>query len=253
MTEREKTKKSPETNYSATVSTGSAIYGTIDVFSSLETMLTSNATIGSPQYIFIEPILAEIKRVKQNVEMEKQKLLSEMKTDLNSYKVKIEEYRQLVVKRAEEPEFQKFFQENPVFLEPHFTKVFPKKSLGGEGFPDFILLLKDGSYVIVEIEKPALKLYNKQGDPKSELTHAEEQIRGYLRWAIEEKEYLRKRGLENLTAENTTGLVVIGAGLTKSEKLKLDAHNDMVRGKYKIKTFDRVLEENESILGNLKK
>jgi len=132
---------------------------------------------------------------------------------------------------------------------------FPKKSFGGEGYPDFLLFLHDSSYLLVEIEKPSASLFNKKGDPSSELTHATQQIRDCLRWAIEEKEFLRKQQCPNISADNTKGLVVIGrtAKLTIDEVKKLENLNVEVRGKYEIKTFDEVLAENKTILDNLKK
>jgi hypothetical protein len=113
------------------------------------------------------------------------------------------------------------------------------------------LVLRNRNYVIVELEKPAVKLYTKKGDPTQELSHAEEQVREYLHWAIEEKEFLRKRGLENLSADNTTGLLVIGSDLTQEERRKLDTRNNSLRSMFMIKTFSEILEQNEATLENL--
>jgi hypothetical protein len=38
--------------------------------------------------------------------------------DLNEYAEKIEEYKKIINIDAKEEEFQKFFEENPVFLDP---------------------------------------------------------------------------------------------------------------------------------------
>jgi hypothetical protein len=40
----------------------------------------------------------------------------------------------------------------------------------------------------------------------------------YLSWAAEENAFLRKRGLDKLSAENTVGLLIIGAELTPAEE-----------------------------------
>ena len=153
----------------------------------------------------------------------------------------------------EEPKFQAFFEKNPTFLNWQTSKVLAEKAFGGEQFPDLILFLKNKSYIIVELEKPGVNLYTKRGDPSQELSHAEEQVRGYIRWAIEDKQYLRTRGLENITADNTTGLLVIGSYLTAEERKKLDTHNNSIRSMYIIKTFADILEDNEAILKNLTK
>jgi len=167
---------------------------------------------------------------------------------------KIQEYKRLVNDDAEEPTFQRFFEETPSFLDPRVRKSIPKKSFAGEGYPDFLLILHDSSYLLVEIEKPSVRLFNKMGDPTYELTHAQQQIRDYLRWAIEEKEFLRKRGCPNISADNTKGLVVIGksSNLTTKELSKLENINAEVRSRYLIKTFDKILEA-EIILNNLRK
>ena len=75
-----------------------------------------------------------------------------------------------------------------------------------------------------------------------------------MRWVKEEKEFLRKRGCENLSEDNTTGLIVIGkrVDLTPEELTKLKNINAEVRSRYLIKTFDDILEEAETLLKNLK-
>lgn len=182
---------------------------------------------------------------------EKVEIVPERRPTLTEFQKRIDEYRKLIKDTAEEPKFQAFFEKNPMFLNWQVTKFLAEKSFGGEQFPDLILFLKNRSYVIVELEKPGVKLYTKRGDPSQELSHAEEQVRGYIRWAIEDKQFLRKRGLENLTADNTTGLLIIGSYLTQEERKKLDTHNNSVRSMYTIKTFSDVLEDNEAFLKNL--
>jgi len=55
------------------------------------------------------------------------------------------------------------------------------------------MFLHDSSYLLVEIEKPNDRLSTKKGNPTSELSHAQQQIIDYLKWANEEKEFLRVR------------------------------------------------------------
>lgn len=178
-------------------------------------------------------------------------IVLEQQTNLVEYQKKIDDYQSLISEKAEEPKFQSFFETNPTFLNWQVVRFLSKKSFGGEQFPDLILVLRNRNYVIVELEKPAVKLYTKKGDPTQELSHAEEQVREYLHWAIEEKEFLRKRGLENLSADNTTGLLVIGSDLTQEERRKLDTRNNSLRSMFIIKTFSEILEQNEATLENL--
>jgi hypothetical protein len=172
---------------------------------------------------------------------------------IRKYEARIEFLRTLIKTLAKEPEFQQFFEESSNFIDRQVSSGMAEKSFGGEKFPDLILVLSNGHYILVELEKPAFRLFTSAGDPTRELSHAEQQVRGYLSWAKEDKEWLRKRGLDNLSAENTTGLVIIGNNLSHEEKKKLDSLNDTVRSDFVIKTFRHVLEENEACLQNLRK
>jgi hypothetical protein len=172
----------------------------------------------------------------------------------SKYAARIESLRALIETSPEkEKVFQKFFEQNPDFLNRQVSRIIPQKSFGGEQYPDIILALSDGKYIIVELEKPSLKLFTLAGDETKELTHAEKQVSHYISWAIEDKEYLRKRNLENLSAENTTGLVVIGTELNKIDKRNLEILNNTVKNAYTVKTFNDIVRENESCLQNLRK
>ncbi|HKZ45383.1 MAG TPA: Shedu anti-phage system protein SduA domain-containing protein [archaeon] len=133
-------------------------------------------------------------------------------------------------------------------------KIFPKKSFGGEGFPDFIAVLHDLTHILVEIEKPTDKMYTKRGHPSAKFSLAEQQIRDYLQWANEEKEFLRKRGLPDISVENTKGLLIIGMkkNLSIKEKERLAQQNFSSRS-HEIKTFDDILMENEKVIANIRK
>jgi hypothetical protein len=189
-----------------------------------------------------------LKKILQSLSNAKSQAENESK-----YEARIELLHALIKAIAEENKFQQFFEENPDFLNRQVSSVISKKSFGGEQFPDLILVLSNGNYVVVELEKPAFRLFTVAGDPTKELSHAEQQVRGYLAWANEDKEFLRKRGLEKLSAENTTGLVIIGAIVSNLEKRKLESLNDTIRSSYVVKTFRDVLEENEACLQNLRK
>lgn len=169
------------------------------------------------------------------------------------YEARIEYLRELIKRSEEEPKFQAFFEENPDFLSRNVKKVISQKSFGGELIPDLILILSNGNYLIVELEKPAFKLFTSKGNPTKYLSHAEQQIRGYLTWAKEDKDYLIRRGLNNLSSDNVTGLVIIGAKLSSNQKKKLESLNNTIRSAYSVKTFDDILEENEICLENLRK
>lgn len=241
-------------NYSGSVAASASNDSAFAAISYAKDMLGSIAVSDPKRAPFVEPIIEKLDIAVEAIKKQESELAHSRKKDWAEYEKKVVEYRGLLDKSAEEPEFQKFFENNSVFLESKVRTSIPKASLGGEGYPDFFMILHDSSHLIVEIEKPAVKLFTEMGDPKAEFTHAQQQIRNYLKWAIEDKEYLRKRGFPNLTANNVRGLLVIGrsSDLDAKELTKLEDLNAEVRGKYEIKTFDRILEENEAWLKNLK-
>lgn len=244
------------TNYSGTVTfSGSADVAINSIFQA-RGVLISVAKLDKKRAAYLIPIIAQLEAAAKMTKQQEVKIASIEKPQLDEYVKKIEEYRGLVDSNAEEKEFQLFFEENPVFLDQKMKMSIPKKSFGGENFPDFLLILHDSSYLVVEIEKPKIELFNDKGDPTSGLTHGQQQVRRYLRWAIEEKEFLRKRECPNIGADNTKGLLVIGKknDLNSTELGLLENLNaEATRSRYEIKTFDRILEENQVIYENLRK
>lgn len=66
-------------------------------------------------------------------------------------------------------------------IQPNFSEV----SFAGEMKCDFAWLNdnSDGpEWVVIEIEKPKMKLFNKNGDPSAELNHAIEQVKSWDRF-----------------------------------------------------------------------
>ena len=178
-------------------------------------------------------------------------IIPKRQPSITEFQKRINELEILIDESAEEPKFQSFFEKNPMFLNWQTYKFLAEKSFGGEQYPDLILVLTNKSYILVELEKPGVRLYTKSGNPSKELSHAEEQVTGYIRWAMEDKDFLRKRGLENLTTDNTTGLLIIGSYLNEEERKKLDTKNNAVRSMYTIKTFSDILQDNKAFLENL--
>jgi len=151
-------------------------------------MLFSISQSDPQRAAFVIPAIDALKVAAEVVQKQETELARVERKDWEEYEKRLSEYRSLLDKNAEEPEFQAFFEKNPVFLESEVKRFFTKKSLGGERRPDFFIVLHDLSHLIVEIKKPALRLFNQNGDPRAELTHAQQQVRDYLKWAVEDKE-----------------------------------------------------------------
>lgn len=189
-------------------------------------------------------------------------LLDSKKSELDSYRETIKDYENLISKpEIEEKEMQDFFENKPLAKDLFFRGVkefIPKKSLGGERVPDFIVVLHNGEHFLIDLENPTDKLFKKNGDPTVEFSQAEHQIQTYLSWVNEDKDYLRKNErdypLPNISIENTRGLLIIGMKnkLTPSEIKELDRKRYYCQ-KYNIKTFDEILLENKEYLNSITK
>jgi len=183
-------------------------------------------------------------------------LVQKKESELDEYEATVSNYEKLINNpMIEEPDIQKFFEDNPLLLDRKITKLYSKKSFGGEKFPDFLAILHNGTHILIEIEKPQDIVYTKKGDPSADFSHGEEQVRGYLAWAKENIEFLRKRGLPDLSSENMKGLLIIGmrANLGEREVEKLEIHNFSVRHSHEIKTFDDILGENFQTIQSIRK
>ena len=86
----------------------------------------------------------------------------------------------LSTEKLEEP-IQKFIEVNPIlFAQFHAKKLFFKTNILGKFKTDFIILDTQNRLLFIEIEKPSLRLFRKNGHPTSYLNHAYEQVRDWL-------------------------------------------------------------------------
>jgi hypothetical protein len=88
-----------------------------------------------------------------------------------------------------EEEVQKFLQDHTVFLHRFSpVRIRPKAPVLTKHFTDFAILDTRSLLVLVEIEKPGLKLLKKNGDITQKLQHSFDQVRSWMhtikrRWA----------------------------------------------------------------------
>ena len=242
-------------NYSGTIAVSSSNLSALGALDHTKNMLASIVSSDPARAGFVSPIISGLDEVAKLVQQQETELASAKKEDWNEFIKKIDEYREMVNKGLEEPEFQRFFEKNANYLDPKTTKAYPKFPLAHELIPDFLLVLHDSSYLFVEIEKPCARLFDQKGKPTAPFSQAHQQIRDQLKWVADNKTFLRDRECPSLTGDNFKGLLVIGrnSDLTVKEAGKLEGINAEVRGKYEIKTFDKILSENETMVNNIKK
>jgi hypothetical protein len=119
----------------------------------------------------------------------------------------IEEFEALIASAAREEDYQTFFVEHPVFLDPLAAEVVPKQRLGLEHISDFAVRRHDGRWLLVEIEKPRDRIMNRSNDFTSEFVHGFGQVLDFQQWVEAHGEYAR-----DLMAHiaSPRGLLIIG-------------------------------------------
>lgn len=152
--------------------------------------------------------------------------------------------------KRNENDLQRCLTSFPILFGTEYVKILDKHTFGSEFEADYVLERSNGLYDIVEIESSNLRLYTKQGNPKSELVHAEQQIMDWLEWIEHNSPYAREK-IKNLYTPK--GFVVIGRSnsLSPENKEKLRRRNLIFRDKIEIITYDDLLAKANSLLSIL--
>jgi len=164
----------------------------------------------------------------------------------------LRDYEQLLNQSSiRESVLQTYLQTHRILLDPSARAVHPKVELGAEYVTDFIIETYDGSYKLVEIEKPTDRLYLKNGDPSSALTHAEQQVLDWGGWVRRNIAYIRSEA--HLMMSEPEGLVVIGlrSRLNADEIRRLAERNLSLRGCLQIVTFDDLSLRLNQLIDNM--
>lgn len=242
-----------------------AISGTLSVFENLSSTIASF----SPELDLLNSIVPINANVDQLLDeytsmlldtrnqfvSSQTELISGKKSVIDNFCDILTKYEDLINQSdVKEADLQVFLEENHILFDHKINRCIPQKSFGGELFPDFVVVLSNGSHVLIEIEKPQDKVYTKKGDPSAKFAHAEQQIRDFLNWANKDKTFLAIRGLPKMTTENTKGLLVIGmrSNFNEGDSERFSTHNHTTGGSYEIKTFDDILDENKQVIKSLK-
>jgi hypothetical protein len=90
-------------------------------------------------------------------------------------------FKELLSREDLEPPVQMFLEQNPVlFARFHARRLFKKPSILGQFQADFAIVDSQGELWLIEIERPTLKLFKKDGHPTGKLMHAYEQVKDWL-------------------------------------------------------------------------
>lgn len=93
----------------------------------------------------------------------------------------IRNYEDLLKTEKDEKPFQNYIEKHPIMLARfHAKRLFIKPNILGKFETDFALLDTRNQLILIELEKPSLKLFKKDGHPAAELMHAYGQVRDWL-------------------------------------------------------------------------
>lgn len=164
-------------------------------------------------------------------------------------KNKVKEFSQLIESCQREEEYQLFLKNNPAFIDPLSSQVIDKQKLGDDLITDFVIKTLENNYVLIEIEKPQDKIFNKKNDFSASFTHAYGQVLDFLSWIDENIAYAQKK-LPGISVPQ--GLLIIGRStlLTVDQRKKLDYFN-LNNTRIKIYTYDDILINAKRLYKNL--
>ena len=132
-------------------------------------------------------------------------------------------FRKCLSTAKREEELQSFLANNPWLLAAqlaggHGRWVIPKKRLGAEHVPDFLVGERSSAgfeWFAVELKSPKAKMFTKAGDPTRYLNRAISQIHAWRNWLETNQNYAARPrtesglGLTDISAR-LDGLIVIG-------------------------------------------
>ncbi len=93
----------------------------------------------------------------------------------------IDKFSNLLSREKLEEPIQKFIEHNPIILAQFHAKILKfKPNILGKFNADFLIVDSQSRLFFIEIEKPSIKLFKKDGHPTAKLNHAYEQVRDWL-------------------------------------------------------------------------
>lgn len=132
----------------------------------------------------------------------------------------IHELQELLDKKnTDEAKYQEFLEKYPWILGAQYEKVQSHKNFDDKNIPDFTCIRVHDKYRdIIEIKQPFMPIFRKDGEFSSEFNDAWNQVERYLNFAREEKDYLRRKGLN---FDNPKCYLILGFQLSNEELSKM--------------------------------
>ena len=160
-------------------------------------------------------------------------------------------FETLISENRNEEEYQRFFTDHPVFIDPLASEVIPKQKLGLEHITDFVLRRLDNEYILVEIEKPHDAIFTNGNDLTAKFTHAYGQVLDFQEWVDAHGEYARSL-MPGIFSPK--GVLIIGMRkeLTSEQIAKLKRFSINSRA-IEVYTYDDLIRKSKDLYENIYK
>jgi hypothetical protein len=124
----------------------------------------------------------------------------------------VTDFIQLLDKERLEQPVQEFIEKHPILLSRfHAKRLFVKPNILGRFNADFALVDSRNQLLLIELEKPSLKLFKKDGHPSQDLMHAYGQVTDWLhQYAQYSGAILDALGLKAAEVVSARGAVIAG-------------------------------------------
>jgi hypothetical protein len=145
----------------------------------------------------------------------------------------------LIQREKKEEPVQRFLAQHKVlFARFHARQLFVKPRILGKFNADFAILDSEGALTLIEIERPSMRLFKKNGHLRNDLNHAYEQVHDWLNEVLNHKSaVIEGLGLKPDDVLSVRGCVIAGrAKLENREHLR--RHMSQPRQGIEFFTFD---------------
>jgi hypothetical protein len=167
----------------------------------------------------------------------------------------LDSYQKLLDKaNLVEQELQTFLDNNPMLIEPAYTRKWTKGDLRRFRLPeaDFILKTSDNRFIVIELESPGDRLITPSTlTPSAELRAAEAQIARYLNDIQNRILAYRDSFDSDISTEKVSGLIIIGRSTKLTDEHKETFQTHVSTLKYSVITYDELFQKNRAFLDNI--
>lgn len=174
------------------------------------------------------------------------------KDKLKLIKETLQEFKRLLNEAEREEDIHKFLKENSILIGLTSTiEPISKFPLGSDYIVDFVIHEIPEGYILVEIERPGIKLFKKTLERTQEFNHAIEQLESWRDWVRRNHSYISQK-LEGISPNPVCWLIAgRSVNLSKEEKERLKRINEEHEGKYKIFTYDDLVNRAKTVINKL--